>query len=141
MCNAVVCLCVCGQRRKAESRPLLYLHTHLLIHSLTCLPSGFHRHSARAKLNTDWFLQTDAEGDTHSLINWPSRYTQAGHVPPPESPAMFPFSWISLNAIKPYEQCFLNCRSGQDPVLLHTTPPPHFHLSFRVTIHSLYWGS
>ncbi|XP_028288330.1 supervillin a isoform X3 [Parambassis ranga] len=31
------------------------------------------RQGARAKLSTDWFLQTDAEGDTHSLINWPSR--------------------------------------------------------------------
>uniref|UniRef100_A0A7N6AUM3 HP domain-containing protein n=1 Tax=Anabas testudineus TaxID=64144 RepID=A0A7N6AUM3_ANATE len=28
-------------------------------------------------IDTDWFLQTDDEGDTHSLINWPSRYTQA----------------------------------------------------------------
>ncbi|XP_029314118.1 supervillin a [Cottoperca gobio] len=42
-------------------------------HSFTCLPPGFHWNSARAKLSTDWFLQTDAEGDTHSLINWPSR--------------------------------------------------------------------
>uniref|UniRef100_A0A671YCW5 Supervillin a n=1 Tax=Sparus aurata TaxID=8175 RepID=A0A671YCW5_SPAAU len=33
--------------------------------------------STRANLSTDWFLQTDAEGDTNSLINWPSRYTQA----------------------------------------------------------------
>ncbi|XP_038579799.1 supervillin a isoform X7 [Micropterus salmoides] len=31
------------------------------------------RQGVRAKLSTDWFLQTDAEGDTHSLINWPSR--------------------------------------------------------------------
>ncbi|XP_034998709.2 supervillin a isoform X4 [Hippoglossus stenolepis] len=31
------------------------------------------RQGARALLSTDWFLQTDAEGDTHSLINWPSR--------------------------------------------------------------------
>ncbi|XP_044032501.1 supervillin a isoform X4 [Siniperca chuatsi] len=31
------------------------------------------RQGARVKLSTDWFLQTDAEGDTHSLINWPSR--------------------------------------------------------------------
>ncbi|XP_010777980.1 supervillin a isoform X14 [Notothenia coriiceps] len=31
------------------------------------------RHGARAKPSTDWFFQTDAEGDTHSLINWPSR--------------------------------------------------------------------
>ncbi|XP_056220248.1 supervillin a isoform X5 [Seriola aureovittata] len=31
------------------------------------------RQGARAMLSTDWFLQTDAEGDTHSLINWPSR--------------------------------------------------------------------
>ncbi|XP_067342012.1 supervillin a isoform X4 [Channa argus] len=31
------------------------------------------REGVRAKLSTDWFLQTDAEGDTHSLINWPSR--------------------------------------------------------------------
>ncbi|XP_038156695.1 supervillin a [Cyprinodon tularosa] len=31
------------------------------------------RHGATATLSNDWFLQTDAEGDTHSLINWPSR--------------------------------------------------------------------
>ncbi|XP_035510696.1 supervillin a isoform X4 [Morone saxatilis] len=31
------------------------------------------RQGARANLSTDWFLQTDAEGETHSLINWPSR--------------------------------------------------------------------
>ncbi|KAM4534408.1 supervillin a isoform 3-T3 [Odontesthes bonariensis] len=31
------------------------------------------RQGARAKLSTDWFLRTDAEGDTHSVINWPSR--------------------------------------------------------------------
>ncbi|XP_035769645.1 supervillin a [Neolamprologus brichardi] len=31
------------------------------------------RQGAKTKLSTDWFLQTDAEGDTHSLINWPSR--------------------------------------------------------------------
>ncbi|XP_047185768.1 supervillin a isoform X6 [Scophthalmus maximus] len=31
------------------------------------------RQGARASPSTDWFLQTDAEGDTHSLINWPSR--------------------------------------------------------------------
>ncbi|KAM9333016.1 supervillin a isoform 2-T2 [Pholidichthys leucotaenia] len=31
------------------------------------------RQGAKAKLSTDWFLQTDAEGDTHSPINWPSR--------------------------------------------------------------------
>uniref|UniRef100_A0A3P9Q2J4 Supervillin a n=1 Tax=Poecilia reticulata TaxID=8081 RepID=A0A3P9Q2J4_POERE len=31
------------------------------------------RQGAGATLSSDWFLQTDAEGDTHSLINWPSR--------------------------------------------------------------------
>ncbi|XP_078794688.1 supervillin a isoform X8 [Oryzias latipes] len=31
------------------------------------------RQGTRPKLSTDWFLQTDAEGNTHSLINWPSR--------------------------------------------------------------------
>ncbi|XP_061614011.1 supervillin a isoform X8 [Phyllopteryx taeniolatus] len=31
------------------------------------------RHGTSAKLCTDWFLETDADGDTHSLINWPSR--------------------------------------------------------------------
>uniref|UniRef100_A0AAX7VDD3 HP domain-containing protein n=1 Tax=Astatotilapia calliptera TaxID=8154 RepID=A0AAX7VDD3_ASTCA len=36
-------------------------------------PLGFSWCSAKTKLSTDWFLQTDAEGDTHSLINWPSR--------------------------------------------------------------------
>lgn len=51
-------------------------------HPLTCFPLGFHWYSTRANLSTDWFLQTDAEGDTNSLINWPSRYTQAGCVSP-----------------------------------------------------------
>ncbi|XP_039983335.1 supervillin a isoform X4 [Xiphias gladius] len=31
------------------------------------------RQGVRAILSPDWFFQTDAEGDTHSLINWPSR--------------------------------------------------------------------
>ncbi|CAJ1081914.1 supervillin a isoform X7 [Xyrichtys novacula] len=31
------------------------------------------RQGARGKLSNDWFLQTDAEGETQSLINWPSR--------------------------------------------------------------------
>uniref|UniRef100_A0A4W6CAX6 Supervillin a n=1 Tax=Lates calcarifer TaxID=8187 RepID=A0A4W6CAX6_LATCA len=39
-------------------------------------------HNILNRQGTDWFLQTDAEGDTHSLINWPSRYTQAGCVSP-----------------------------------------------------------
>ncbi|XP_061877799.1 supervillin-like isoform X3 [Entelurus aequoreus] len=34
---------------------------------------GLCRQGTRTHLCTDWFLQTDAEGDTHSLINWPSR--------------------------------------------------------------------
>uniref|UniRef100_A0A8D3BJV4 HP domain-containing protein n=1 Tax=Scophthalmus maximus TaxID=52904 RepID=A0A8D3BJV4_SCOMX len=58
----------------------LWTITHPLNRSLSCLPLGFHWCSARASPSTDWFLQTDAEGDTHSLINWPSRYTQAGCV-------------------------------------------------------------
>uniref|UniRef100_A0A7N6BS49 HP domain-containing protein n=1 Tax=Anabas testudineus TaxID=64144 RepID=A0A7N6BS49_ANATE len=59
-----------------------HVPTHSINHSLSCLPLGFHWYSARVKLSTDWFLQTDDEGDTHSLINWPSRYTQAGCVSP-----------------------------------------------------------
>lgn len=35
----------------------------------------------RANQGTDWSLQIDAEGDTQSLINWPSRYSQAGFGP------------------------------------------------------------
>ncbi|KAM9775320.1 supervillin a isoform X1 [Syngnathus typhle] len=31
------------------------------------------RHGTRAKVCPDWFLKTDADGDTHTLINWPSR--------------------------------------------------------------------
>ncbi|XP_029002852.1 supervillin a isoform X5 [Betta splendens] len=31
------------------------------------------RQGMRTEQKTDWFLQTDAEGDTQSLINWPSR--------------------------------------------------------------------
>ncbi|XP_061778409.1 supervillin-like [Nerophis ophidion] len=34
---------------------------------------GLSRQGTRTQLCSDWFLQTDAEGDTHSLINWPSR--------------------------------------------------------------------
>ncbi|KAM9775332.1 supervillin a isoform X12 [Syngnathus typhle] len=30
------------------------------------------RHGTRAKVCPDWFLKTDADGDTHTLINWPS---------------------------------------------------------------------
>uniref|UniRef100_A0A668AU64 Supervillin a n=1 Tax=Myripristis murdjan TaxID=586833 RepID=A0A668AU64_9TELE len=41
-------------------------------------PSSPKLSSAGPKLTSDWFLQTDAEGDTHSLINWPSRYTEGG---------------------------------------------------------------
>lgn len=33
-----------------------------------------YRHSEKTLVNTDWFLHTDAEGDTNTLINWPSRY-------------------------------------------------------------------
>lgn len=57
---------------------------------------GFpHWCSARTNLSTDWLLQTDAEGDTQSLINWPSRYTQTGCVSPQ-----------TLLAVQ--KQCFLN---------------------------------
>ncbi|KAM7390803.1 hypothetical protein PAMA_008812 [Pampus argenteus] len=45
----------------------------LPISSLTHVPPHFRWYSARAKLSNDWFLRTDAEGDTDSLINWPSR--------------------------------------------------------------------
>lgn len=47
-----------------------------LTHSL-----GFCWYSVRANQGTDWSLQIDAEGDTQSLINWPSRYCQAGFGP------------------------------------------------------------
>uniref|UniRef100_A0A673WKU0 Supervillin a n=1 Tax=Salmo trutta TaxID=8032 RepID=A0A673WKU0_SALTR len=36
------------------------------------LPS--HWCSPEVKLTSNWFLQTDSEGNTQSLINWPSRY-------------------------------------------------------------------
>ncbi|KAM8823124.1 supervillin a isoform 4-T4 [Spinachia spinachia] len=69
------------------------------------------RHGARA--STDWSLQTDAEGDTHSLINWPSRYNMAG-FPPPISPDMLPCSHCAGLTTTPqtvlYEQWFLNSR-------------------------------
>ncbi|MEQ2233104.1 hypothetical protein ILYODFUR_018490 [Ilyodon furcidens] len=38
------------------------------------------RQGAKPTLSSDWFLQTDAEGDTHSLINWPSRSCVSSHV-------------------------------------------------------------
>lgn len=33
--------------------------------------------SSTGKLKHEWFLQKDSEGDTPSLINWPSRYTSS----------------------------------------------------------------
>lgn len=33
-------------------------------------------YSIDAKPKSDWFLQTDLEGDTQSVINWPSRYSR-----------------------------------------------------------------
>ncbi|XP_056155187.1 supervillin-like [Lampris incognitus] len=53
--------------------------------------SGLSRQGAGMKLSSDWFLETDAEGDTHSLINWPSRVRvrerlarEEGHQKSPE---------------------------------------------------------
>ncbi|KAM6900497.1 supervillin a [Xenentodon cancila] len=49
-------------------------------------------HNILSRQGSDWFLQTDAEGDTHSLINWPSRIKSRerlarveGHQRNPES--------------------------------------------------------
>lgn len=88
-------------------------------HLFTCLPPGFIWNSARA--STDWSLQTDAEGDTHSLINWPSRY-KAGLTP--ISPAMLPCSHCAglttTHQTVLYEHWFLNHRSGQNPALFPT---------------------
>ncbi|XP_024910214.1 supervillin a isoform X3 [Cynoglossus semilaevis] len=35
--------------------------------------SILNRQGEKTLVNTDWFLHTDAEGDTNTLINWPSR--------------------------------------------------------------------
>lgn len=94
VCNLVVCHCDSGlcwsQEKWLNTESRLSLNSHL--------PPAFHWYSVRAKLSTDWFLQTDAEGDTHSLINWPSRYTQFGFFLTPVSPAMLPFSWTYQNS-------------------------------------------
>ncbi|XP_058436533.1 supervillin isoform X11 [Marmota monax] len=37
--------------------------------------------SSTGKLKHEWFLQKDSEGDTPSLINWPSRYTSSSEMP------------------------------------------------------------
>uniref|UniRef100_A0A8C2X7Z0 Supervillin a n=1 Tax=Cyclopterus lumpus TaxID=8103 RepID=A0A8C2X7Z0_CYCLU len=73
---------------------------------------------ARAKLSTDWFLKTDAEGDTHSLINWPSRYTQAGRVSPQHHlPCCHSFS------ISPSQCCVLSFLLVLYPLVLSSVSP------------------
>lgn len=130
VCDVVLCL--------QEKSWTLNLHHYPLNHSLSCLPLGFHWYSVRVNLSTDWFLQTDAEGDTHSLINWPSRYTQAGCVSAQDHlPCSHPAGLKSINS---YKQHFLNCRSGQDQILFATKQngfPLTIILSFRVKLHLL----
>lgn len=87
-----VCVCVCrGEEKTLNTESRLSdrpTHSHAF-HWVS------HWCSARTNLSTDWLLQTDAEGDTQSLINWPSRYTETGCVSPQ-----------TLLAVQ--KQCFLN---------------------------------
>uniref|UniRef100_A0A3P8PC16 HP domain-containing protein n=1 Tax=Astatotilapia calliptera TaxID=8154 RepID=A0A3P8PC16_ASTCA len=62
-----------NQRRAAPPEPPSSSSYMDVTSSQSRFPLGFSWCSAKTKLSTDWFLQTDAEGDTHSLINWPSR--------------------------------------------------------------------
>lgn len=134
--NLVVCLCV-HQKKQAESRFITHSFTH------SRLPPGFHWYSARARMSSDWFLQTDAEGDTHSLINWPSRYTQAGRVPPQNHlPCLHSAGFSKIHQALWAVLLKLQIRTGPNSVPHNTTILTLFLtiLSFRVKIHLLSWG-
>uniref|UniRef100_A0A673WTD6 Supervillin a n=1 Tax=Salmo trutta TaxID=8032 RepID=A0A673WTD6_SALTR len=59
------------------------------------LPS--HWCSPEVKLTSNWFLQTDSEGNTQSLINWPSRYRVFDPPFPPPLPPSLPSTFPSFN--------------------------------------------
>ncbi|KAM9671438.1 supervillin isoform 1-T1 [Trichechus inunguis] len=53
-------------------------------HSVAEPPSHTEVRSSTGKLKHEWFLQKDSEGDTPSLINWPSRSTSHSEMPTAE---------------------------------------------------------
>uniref|UniRef100_A0A8C9TMF2 Supervillin n=1 Tax=Scleropages formosus TaxID=113540 RepID=A0A8C9TMF2_SCLFO len=57
--------------RRGQDRSASYmdLSSPVAVHRSPLMPPG----DPRAKPKGSWFLQTDSEGDTHTLISWPSR--------------------------------------------------------------------
>lgn len=114
VCNVLLCVCVCVPRFRKNTESRLY--------PLTCLPP--------------WFPLAQCEGETeHWLVppDWcggrhPFPHQLALEVHPgwscltPIPPAIVAIRLDLTKAIHPYEQRFLNCRSGQNPALFSLFP-------------------
>ncbi|XP_019108434.1 supervillin a isoform X6 [Larimichthys crocea] len=94
------------------------------------------RQGARANLSTDWFLQTDAEGDTHSLINWPSRIRVRERLAREEGRQRSP-ELGNVTETPVYRRQFQH--QNQTSTYYHTDPPPpqqaysHHHPQAQLT--------
>uniref|UniRef100_A0AAQ5ZEW1 HP domain-containing protein n=1 Tax=Amphiprion ocellaris TaxID=80972 RepID=A0AAQ5ZEW1_AMPOC len=92
----------------------------------------------RSKLSTDWFLQTDAEGDTHSLINWPSRIRVRERLAREEGHQRIP-DIGNVTEAPVYRRQFQH--QPQTSTRYHTDPPglqwshshPHHHPQAQLT--------
>ncbi|XP_054862889.1 supervillin a isoform X6 [Amphiprion ocellaris] len=96
------------------------------------------RQGVRSKLSTDWFLQTDAEGDTHSLINWPSRIRVRERLAREEGHQRIP-DIGNVTEAPVYRRQFQH--QPQTSTRYHTDPPglqwshshPHHHPQAQLT--------
>ncbi|XP_068200071.1 supervillin a isoform X3 [Antennarius striatus] len=94
------------------------------------------RQGVRSNLSTDWFLQTDAEGDTHSLINWPSRIRVRERLAREMSHKRSP-------ELAKVTESPVNCRQFHQPTQTHyrTDPSctqqgyPHAHYRSQAQLH------
>uniref|UniRef100_A0A4W6C9C7 Supervillin a n=1 Tax=Lates calcarifer TaxID=8187 RepID=A0A4W6C9C7_LATCA len=111
-----ICLCSCLHRPLSPSLP------HLLKLS-QCV----------AIVSTDWFLQTDAEGDTHSLINWPSRIRVRERLAREEGRQRSP----ELGNVTEAPVYRRQQHHTQTSTRYHTDPPvppvPHHHIQAQLT--------
>uniref|UniRef100_A0A4W6CCH9 Supervillin a n=1 Tax=Lates calcarifer TaxID=8187 RepID=A0A4W6CCH9_LATCA len=89
--------------------------------------------AVQAVLSTDWFLQTDAEGDTHSLINWPSRIRVRERLAREEGRQRSP----ELGNVTEAPVYRRQQHHTQTSTRYHTDPPvppvPHHHIQAQLT--------
>ncbi|XP_033964119.1 supervillin a isoform X6 [Pseudochaenichthys georgianus] len=80
------------------------------------------RHGARAKPSTDWFFQTDAEGDTHSLINWPSRIRVRERIAREDRQRSPEPGNVTEAPVHRRHQTQTSTRSNTDPLQMYSHP-------------------